>query len=73
MYPINKGFPLICATEVAAKVKDSVVVVQWEIAQEFLQVLKAVADLRWVGFVGFCIGLIKLIYPALLDSSLRSK
>ena len=69
MYPINKGFPLICATEAAAKVKDSV----GAIAQEFLQVLKAVADLRWGGFVGFCIGLIKLIYPALLDSSLRGK
>ena len=31
----------------------------------FFQFFKAFADLRWVGFVGFCVGLVKLIQDGL--------
>ena len=58
---IDKSFSLICTTQAAAEVKYGVVIFQWEVAEIFLQFLEAFADLRWVGFVGFCVGLVKLI------------
>ena len=60
-HPVAEGFFFVGGAEVAAEVEDGVVVVQGEGAEEFLQLLEAVPDLGWVGFVGFGIGLVKLI------------
>ena len=49
------------ATEAAAKIEDSVVVLQRESAEELFQLLKAIADVRRVEFVGLCVGLVQLI------------
>ena len=49
------------SAELAAEVEDGVVVVKGEGAEEFLQLLEAVPDIRWVGFVGLGIGLVQLI------------
>ena len=56
-----EGFCFVGGTEAAAEVEDGVVVVQGEGAEEFLQLLETVSDLRWVGFVGFGVGMVKLI------------
>ena len=56
-----KGFFFVGGAEAAAEVKDGIVVVQGEGAEEFLQLLEAVPDLGRVGFVGLGIGLVKLI------------
>ena len=65
MRPINKtmseGFLLIGSTQAAAEVKDSVVITQGQGFQETLQFLETIADFRWVGFVGFGIGLVELV------------
>ena len=47
--------------ELATEVPDGIVIVQGQAAQEDIQFLEAVADLRWVGFVGLCVGLVQLI------------
>ena len=49
------------AAEAAAKIEDSVVVLQRESAEELFQLLKAIADVRRVEFVGFCVSLVQLI------------
>ena len=56
-----EGFCLIGRTQAAAEVKDSVVIVQGQSFQKTLQFLKTLADLRWIGFVGFGIGLVELV------------
>ena len=58
---VEKGFLLIGRTQAAAEVKDCIVIAQWQGFQETLQFLEALADLGWIGFVGFGIGLVKLV------------
>jgi hypothetical protein len=58
---IYKGFPFIGTTQAAAEVEDGVVIFQREATQEFFQLLESFADLRWIGFVGFCVGFVELI------------
>ena len=52
---------LVGCTQAAAEVKDGIVIAQWQRLQETLQFLEALADLGWIGFVGFGIGLVELI------------
>ena len=65
MCPINQavaeGFFLIGRTQAAAEVKDGIVIVQGQGFQEALQLLETLADLWWIGFVGFGIGLVELV------------
>ena len=58
---IEEGFVFVGAAEAAAEVEDGIVIIQGQAAQEGIQFFEAAADLRWVGFVGFCVGLVKLI------------
>ena len=65
MHTIDKGFAFVGDAEVAAEVENCVVILQWEGAEEFFQFLESLADLRWVTFVGFSIGLVELIQNSL--------
>lgn len=56
-----EGFSLVGCTQAAAKVKDGIVIVQGQGSQKTLQFLEALADLWWIGFVGFGIGLVELV------------
>ena len=56
-----EGFPLVGGAEAAAEIKDGIVIVQRQGFQETLQFLETIADFRWVGFVGFGIGLVELV------------
>ena len=61
MEAVEKGFMFVGSTEVAAEGEDGVVIFQRKVAEKILQLIKAVADLWWVTFVGFCVGLVELI------------
>ena len=56
-----KGFVLEGCTQTATEVKDGVVIVQGKGFQKRLQFFETLADFRWVGFVGFAIGLVELV------------
>ena len=58
---VAEGFLLIGSTQAAAEVKDGIVITQWQGFQETLQFFETLADLRWIGFVGFGIGLVELV------------
>ena len=58
---IPKGFPFVCTAQAAAEIEHSVVVIQWQGVQKFLQLLESITDLRRITLVGFSIGLIKLL------------
>ena len=58
---VVEGFFFVGGAEVAAEVEYGIVVVQGEGAEEFLQLLEAVANLWRIGLVGLGIGLVKLI------------
>ena len=51
----------IGGAELTTEVPDGIVIIQGQAAQEVIQFFEAVADLRWIGFVGFGVGLIHLI------------
>ena len=56
-----EAFALVGGAEAAAQVKDGVVIVQRQGFQKTLQFFEALADFRWIGFMGFAIGLVELI------------
>ena len=58
---VAEGFFLVGCTQAAAEVKNGVVIVQGQGFQETLQFLEALADFRWIGFVGFGIGMVELV------------
>ena len=58
---ITKSFALIGDAKAAAEVENSVVIIQRKLAEELFQFFEAVTDFRRIGFVGFSIGLVKLI------------
>ena len=58
---VMEGFPLVGGAEAAAEIKDGIVIVQGQGFQETLQFLETLADFRWIGFMGFAIGLVELI------------
>ena len=58
---VAKGFFLIGCAQTAAEVKDCIVIAQRQRLQEIFQFLEALADFRWIGFVGFGIGLVELV------------
>ena len=61
MKAVEEGFAFVSATEAATEVEYSIVIIQREGAEEFFQFFEPFTDFRWVGFVGFCVGLVKLI------------
>ena len=58
---VEEGFVFIGGAELATEVPYGIVILQGQLTQKVVQFLEAVADLRWVGFVGFCVGLVELI------------
>ena len=44
--------------QAASEVEDNIVIFQRKGAQEFLRFFEAVTDLRRIGSVGFCVGLV---------------
>ena len=56
-----EGLMLVGGAEAAAEGKDGVVIVQGQGFQKRLQFFEAVTDFRWIGFMGFAIGLVELI------------
>ena len=57
---VAEGFFLVGCTQAAAEVKDGVVIVQRQGFQKTLQFFEALADFRWIGCMGFAIGLVEL-------------
>jgi len=51
----------ISGAEAAAEVEDCVVIIERQCAKEVFQRFESLTDLRWVAFVGLCVGLIQLI------------
>ena len=51
----------IGAAELTTEVPDGIVIIQGQAAQEGIQFLESVTDLRWVGFVGLGVSLVQLI------------
>jgi len=58
---VAEGFFLVGCAQAAAEIKDGVVIAQGQGFKETLQFLKTFADLWWIGFVGFGIGLVELV------------
>ena len=58
---MSEGFFLVGCTQAAAEVKNGVVIVQGQGFQKTLQFFETLADLRWIGFMGFGIGLVELV------------
>lgn len=58
---VAEGFCLVGCTQAAAQVKNGVVIVQGKGFQKRLQFFETLADFRWIGFMGFAIGLVELI------------
>ena len=58
---VAESFFLIGCTQAAAEVKDGIVIVQGQGFQKTLQFFETFADSRRIGFVGFGIGLVKLV------------
>jgi hypothetical protein len=58
---IEKGFMFVGGAELATEVPYGIIIFQRQAAQEVIQFFEGVTDLRWVGFEGFCVGLIQLI------------
>ena len=52
---------LVGGAELTAEVPHGIVIIQGQTAQEVVQFLESVPDLRRVGLVGFGVGLIQLI------------
>ena len=52
---------LVGGTQTAAEVKDGIVITQGQGFQKTLQFFETLADLRWIGFMGFGIGLVELV------------
>ena len=51
----------IGSTEAATEVKDGIIIFQWQMSQQVIQFTEAIPDIRWVGFIGFLIGLVQLV------------
>ena len=58
---VTEGFFLVSCAQAAAEDKDGIIIAQWQGFQKILQFLEALADFRWIGFVGFGIGLVELV------------
>lgn len=58
---VAEGFFLVGRTQAAAEVKNGVVIVKGQGFQETLQFFEALADFWRIRFVGFGIGLVKLV------------
>ena len=58
---VMEGFAFVGCTQSAAEVKDGVVIVQGKGFQKRLQFFETLADFWRIRFVGFGIGLVKLV------------
>ena len=47
--------------ELTTEIPHGIVIIQGQAVQEIIQFLESISDLRWIGFVGFGVGLIQLI------------
>ena len=61
LHPIHKRLAFIVIAQPAAEGEDGVVIIQGKGTEELLQIPEAVLNLRWIGLVGFGVGLVKLI------------
>ena len=59
--PIKECYTLVCTAQAATEVENSIVIIQRKTAEELFQRFEAVSDFRRIRFVGFGIGLVKLI------------
>ncbi len=51
----------VSRAEMATEIPYGIIIFQIQTAQEVDQFFENIADIRWVGFVGFCVGLVELI------------
>ena len=58
---VTEGFFLVGCAQAVAEVKDGIIIAQWQGFQKILQFLEALADFWRIRFVGFGIGLVKLV------------
>ena len=58
---IKKGFMFVSRAEAATEVENGIVIFQWQMSQQVIQFPEAIPDVRWVRFMGFLIGLVKLV------------
>ena len=70
---VQKGFMLIGGTEAATEVKDGVIILQWQMSQQVIQFPEAISDVRWIGFMGFLIDLVKLLQDGFAVAVARVK
>jgi len=61
LHTVNKCLFLICNAQAAAEGEYGIVIVQREMAEIFLKLLKTVTDLRRVGFMGLCVSFVELL------------
>ena len=59
--PVDKRLAFIVIAQPAAEGENGVVIIQGKGTEELLQIPEAVLNLRWIGLVGFGIGLVKLV------------
>ena len=62
---VEEGFVFLGGAEAAAEIEDGVIIVQGQSFRNALQFCEAGLDLRQVGLVGLCVGLVKLIQDGL--------
>ena len=58
---VEEGLMLIGGAELTTEVPDGIVIIQGQAAQEVIQFCESASDLRGVGLMRFCIGLVELI------------
>ena len=51
----------ISSAELATEVPNSIVIIQGYAFQKLIQLFESVTDLRRIGFMGFCVGLVELV------------
>ena len=56
---------LVCSTEATTEVEDGIIIFQWQMSQEIIQLTETIPDVRQVGFMGFLIDLVQLIQDGL--------
>ena len=70
---VEECFMLVGGAELTTAVPYGIVIIQGQAAQEVIQFLKSIADFRWVGFVGLCVGLVQLIQDGFAIAITRVK
>ena len=58
---VAESFFLVGGTQMAAQIEDGIVIAQRQGIQEVLKLPEPLTDFRRIGFVGFGVGLVKLV------------